>query len=282
MGIESESVSMPLFKDLGKPTKDLLSKNYDFGEHKVEISSGAGDASFDTNWSSKGKSKLETHYKLPNNTNLDIECASNSDITATLKMKGLAPGLTVKTKASTTSNMFLGLEYMQDKASLTADVDVGSSGPVFNGSALFQQSSFTCGGSLKVVDAGLSDYALGLGYGEAKNFEVTAKFTETFAPKPKPLSLLVQYIHFVNGSISCGAQFSRALDEAGTSTTALGGTYKMPGGTKVGVKIDSSSKLGLHSIHPLNDGVTLTQSLQLDVANLSSNHKYGFNLKFKH
>jgi hypothetical protein len=198
-------------------------------------------------------------------------------------MKSLAPGLTVKTKASTNSNMFLGLEYMQDKASLSADVDVGRSGPVFNASALFQQSAFTCGGSLKVLpDAGLSDYAMGLGYGEAKKFEVTAKLTETFAPKPKPLSLLVQYIHFVNGSISCGAQFSRSLDDAATTTTALGGTYKMEGGTKVGVKIDSSSKLGLHSIHPLNDGVTLTQSLQLDVANLSSNHKYGFNLKFKH
>lgn len=271
-----------MFKDFGKAAKDLLGKNYGFGENKIEVESSGGDAGFDTSWSSKGSSKVETHFKkLPNNTSLDIECASNANVTATLKMKDLFPGATVKTKAGTATNMFVGLEYVQDAASLTADVDIADS-PVFNVSALFSQAAFTCGGSIKATqDAGLAEYALGVGYGEKKSFEVTAKLSETVAPKPKPLSLLVQYIHHVTPSASLGASFNRSMTDSPTSTTALGGTYKMEGGTKLGLKIDSDSKLGAHAIHQLKDGFTLTQCLQLDVKDMKAPHKFGINLKYK-
>jgi voltage-dependent anion channel protein 2 len=275
---------MSLFKDLGKPAKDLLCKNYSFGEHKIELSSSAGDASFDTEWSSKGKSKVETHYKLPNKASLDVECGNDSTITGTLKMKQLAPGLVVKAKTSTRASAFLGLEYTQNVASLTADIDYSASkGPVINASAILAQNAFTAGGSLKLLpDSGLADYALGLGYGEAKTFDITAKLSETIAPKPKPLNLLVQYIHYVSPSVSYGASFSRTISDSPSSATTLGGTYKTPQGTKVGLKIDSASKLGAHVVHEVTDNVTFIQSFELDVSNLASPHKYGFNLKFKH
>jgi len=274
---------MGLFKDFGKPAKDLLGKNYGFGERKIEINSSAGDAEFETEWSSKGNSKMETHYKMPNNTSLDVEFESNSTVNGTLKMKNVVDGLTVKGKLNTESKAFLGLEYMIDNMSLTADAESLASGPVFNMSALCHQNSFTCGGAVKVLpDLLIGDYAVGLGYSEPQKFEVTAKVSEALAPKKTDLAVLVQYIHYINSTVTCGASFQRTLVDAPKSTTTLGGTYKLSGGTKLGLKIDSDSKLGMHAIHQLNDDITLTQSLQLDVSQASSPHKFGFNMKFKH
>jgi len=276
---------MGLFKDFGKPAKDLLGKNYGFGERKIEINSSAGDAEFDTEWSSKGNSKMETHYKMPNNTSLDVEFESNSNVNATAKMKNVVTdGLTLKGKLNTESKMFFGLEYMMDNMSLTADAEHQASGATFNFSTLYHQNSFSCGGNVKVLgnDLLIGDYAVGLGYSEPKKFEVTAKVSEGLAPKKTDLAVLVQYIHYINSTVTCGASFQRTLVDAPKSTTTLGGTYKLNGGTKLGLKIDSDSKLGMHAIHQLNDDITLTQSLQLDVSQASSPHKFGFNLKFKH
>jgi hypothetical protein len=66
--------------------------------------------SFDGEWSSKGNSKLESEYKLPNNLALNLELLSDGQVTGTFKLKDFArPGATLKAKASTANKVFLGV-----------------------------------------------------------------------------------------------------------------------------------------------------------------------------
>jgi hypothetical protein len=274
---------MPLFKDFGKAAKDLLSKNYDSDKHKIEVSSKTKDVSFDGEWSSKGNSKLESEYKLPNNVAFNLELLSDGQVTGTFKLKDFArPGLTLKSKTSTANKAFIGVEYVQDFGTITADVDhdIVKQSTVLNVSSLFSRRNFLAGGSVQVTPKdGLTKYEIGAGFIEPSTFEVTAVVSEDLVKASAP-QVLVRYIHFVDKTWTYGAKFNTSLESPAKSSVELGGAYNLNSDTKLGLKIDSASQLGFHHVSKLNPNVTLTQSLQLDLNDRSAPHKFGLGVKF--
>jgi len=271
-------------KDLGKDAKDLLGKNYNFGENKVELASKANDVSFETEWSSKGDAKFQTEFSTPNNTSVKVECLASNQVTGTFKAKDVVEGATLTLKAATTNKFFAGVEYTQGVAAVTTDLEYDTrSGPVFNASALLSQGKFRAGGAAKFAPQGngLSEYKVGGGYVEDKTFGVYAHVSESF-DKPAPPQLLLQYIHFAKPDTTLGAKLTRSLDDTAKTGVEIGGTYQLNSDTKVGAKIDNGARLGVYALYSLNRDVTLTQSLQLDVRDPSAPHKAGFGIKFKH
>jgi len=204
----------PFFKDFGKSAKDLLEKNYGFDDHKIELSTQSKDTTFNAEWSAKAAAKLETEFKLPNSTSLNIEALSDNKVTATLKLKDALPGATLKSKASTNNKIFVGVEYIHALGSFTGELDHDLvKGSVLTASGLVSQKKFNLGGSVKLLpNSGLAEYVLGGGYEEKGAFELTAKLSENIE-KSGPAQLLLQYIHYARPDLTYAARFSRSLEE---------------------------------------------------------------------
>lgn len=271
---------MALFKDFGKAAKDLLSKNYD-DKLKAEVSNKAGDVSFDGEWLSKGNSKVESEFKLPNNVSVNVECLSDSKITGTFKLKDVFQGAVFKTKASTANKIFFGLEYTQEWGTVTgdADYDVVKGVAAINASTLLKHKKFLVGGSVQLKQGTeISKFDIGLGYSEPKKYEVTAQLSEE--PNNAPPQLLVQYIHYADNLWTYAARVNNTLDSSPKTTVDLGGTYQHSADTKIGFKINNTGVLGLYLVAKADPNVTLTQSIQVDVNDRSAPHKFGFGVKF--
>jgi hypothetical protein len=278
---------MSLFKDFGKPAKDLLGKNYNYDKHKVELSSKTGDVKFDSEWTSGGKGKLEGECKISPDMTGTLECLTDGKITGTVKIKNLFPGATTKLKGSTANTGFFGLEYAQDWGTLTSDVshnaDKGYS--EMTSTAMFNHRNFLVGGSVQLGfrDASMSvnRYDIGLGYAEKGKFEATTLVSEDCSGD-KPPKLMLQYIHFVDSKWTYGAKFETPLAADLKPDCELGGTFTVSSDTKVGAKITNTGLLGMYLLTKPDANVTLTHALQLDVNNRSAPHKFGFGIKLSH
>eukprot|EP00301_Raphidiophrys_heterophryoidea_P011413 c17520_g1_i1.p1 GENE.c17520_g1_i1~~c17520_g1_i1.p1 ORF type:complete len:278 (-),score=93.96 c17520_g1_i1:192-1025(-) len=273
----------PFFKDFGKPAKDLLDQNYNFDDHKLELKAATQDATFNVEWSAKAASKIETEYKLPKSTALTIECLSDSKITATLKLKDVTPGATVKAKAATTNKAFVGVEYVNGLGSFTGEVDhdLVKQSSVVTVSGLVGQNNFLLGGSLQILPhAGVAAaYVLGGGYEEKGQYELTAKLTENLEKRVPP-QLLVQYIRYARPDLTYAARFTRSLEESPKTSLELGTVYAASSATKVGAKLNNSAQLGVYALHKINNSISLTQSYQLDVKDQAAPHRLGVGIKF--
>jgi hypothetical protein len=272
-----------LFKDFGKAAKDLLGKNYDFGDHKVEVSSRANDVDFSAEWGAKGAGKVETVFALPQKAQLTLEGDASNKVTGTVKAKNLMAGGTVKVKGSTRGNIFLGFEYLKEAGTFSIDVDESQKGRIVNASCLMQQNKLLLGGCAQ-MDAHKTDimsYSLGLGYVEDGVYQVSAKLSDTPAKEGTDPSVLFQFIHFCSPRLSYAAKYTRSVSDSPKSDCEFGGVYKLNEQTKVGLKVSNSAHLGMHAMHQLNDQVSLTQSMRLNVSDLAAPGAYGMSLKFK-
>jgi len=277
---------MSLFKDFGKASKDLLSKNYTFDKNKIEFAAKDSDTSFEGEWTSAGSSKLEGEAKIGAKTAANVEFLSDGKVTGTLKFKEIFPGALLKTKFSTANKLFLGLEYTRDSATFTAegDHDLKKSATELNFSALFKPyTNVLLGGSLQLgadaTGAGINKYDIGVGYAQDKKYELTVNITEE-VKKSLPAQLQVNYIHYLDSLWTYSAKFSRAVVDNAKPAVELGGTYQLSSLSKVGAKISHTGLLGLYLVSRPDPNVTLTQSVQLDVTDNSTAHKVGFGVKF--
>jgi hypothetical protein len=276
---------MSLFKDFGKPAKDLLSKNYTFDKNKIEVVSKTGDVSFEGEWVSAGVSKFETEIKLPHNTTATVECLSDNKITTTFKLKDIFQGAVFKAKASTANRAFLGIEYTHESGTLTGDVDhdLSKGASDVNASALFARRKFLLGGALQLgfqsSASTLNKYELGVGYSEPKKFEATALVSEDCKKGAAP-QLTLQYVHYADAIWTYAAKFATALQDGSKPTAELGGTYLLSSDTKLGAKINNAGLLGLYAVTKPDPNVTLTHSLQVDINGGGAAHKFGFGVKF--
>jgi len=274
---------MALFKDFGKPAKDLLSKEYNLGEQKIELKSSSQDVSFESNWTSNNQGKVETDFKLPRNTNLEVKYETDSNVTATLTLRDLFPRALFKTKASTNSSFNLGGEYRLDQASVTGDLEyTPSTGSLVHASTLYSRNNFSLGGKVSLLaddEFRVKEYIVGLGYAK-DSIEVTETISENVQKKTAP-QLLFQFLHKVSPSLSIAAKYTRSIEQSAKSSTEVGGQYKLSDVTTVGAKLNQSAQLGLFALYQLNSNASLSQSFSLNLSQASQPYQYGFALKLK-
>eukprot|EP00298_Acanthocystis_sp_HF-20_P021129 c27286_g1_i1.p1 GENE.c27286_g1_i1~~c27286_g1_i1.p1 ORF type:complete len:290 (+),score=93.23 c27286_g1_i1:45-872(+) len=275
---------MALFKDFGKAGKDLLTKEFNAAEQKVELKSSTSDVSFDSSWSSSNLGKVETDFKLPRNSNVEFKLETDSNVTATYKIRELFPRTLFSVKATTSQNFNLGTEYRLAQGTTTADLEFSpSSGPLLHASALFNRNNYSAGGKVSLFagdELRVKEYSVGLGFAK-DSVEITGSLSENTDKKTAPQALF-QFIHNVNPNFSYAARFTRTLEGSSKTSTEVGGQYKLNESSTVGAKLNQSAQLGLFALHKLNSNATLTQSFSLNVSQTSQPYQYGFALKFKY
>eukprot|EP00298_Acanthocystis_sp_HF-20_P024239 c34401_g1_i1.p1 GENE.c34401_g1_i1~~c34401_g1_i1.p1 ORF type:complete len:276 (+),score=99.08 c34401_g1_i1:32-859(+) len=275
---------MSFFKDFGKSSKDLLSKEFKADEHTFSVESSTDDVNFKTELFSRGKGKIQTSFKIPNKGNFEVECETNDKVTAILKLQEFVPRALLTTKASTSHNFFFGVEYKHELGNLTGDLDYSpTTGSNLFASALVSRNNFLFGGNVKLSpDSGnLRNYSAGLGYSQSGKYEVTGTYSADFEKSGLP-EVQLRFIHLVNPQLSYAASVSQSLSEKAQPRCELGSTYQLNSSTKVGAKITSAAQLGFFSLHKLNANTTLTQSVSLDKTESGVAQQFGLSFKLKY
>lgn len=271
------------FADLGKSAKDLFSKNYGFGETKVEVKTNSTTgAEFTVTGTKNAKTgaingSLETKYKYaPYNLTLtekwntknqiNLEVAVEDQVAKGLKLgveAGFAPSSGDKSAKFTTA-------FKQGKFHFTNDLDI-TNGPSVNSSGVVEEKGIIAGfdASYNVSSSALTKTHFALGY-KAADFTLHALLD---GPK-----LSTSLFHIVKPTVLTAVQFSWNRSSNETSLE-LGGQYFVDKNTFFKAKVDTKAQLGLSVTQQLQPGVKVTLSAQVDTNNLDKDaHKLGLHL----
>jgi len=276
---------MALFKDLGKAGKDLLSKEFNATEQKVELKSSTSDVTFESSWTSTSQGKVVTNFQLPKSSNLEVEFSGDSNVIATLKHNLSAYNTLFNVKAATNKNYNIGGEYKRKDLSFTTDIELTpSTGPLLHVSTLITRSCCSLGGKVSMFageELRVKEYSVGASYFAGAGSDVALTLSENSEKKTAPVGLF-QFLHKASPQFSYAARYTRTFEESPKSSSEVGGQYEVNNGLTVGAKLNQSAQLGFFALHKLNPNMSLTQAFSLNVAQTSQPYQYGFALKFKY
>lgn len=274
----------PVFGDLGKQSRDVFGKGYNFGVLKldvktktssgVEFSSG-GSSAVDTG---KVSGSLETKYKVKDlGLTITEKWTTDNTLNTTLDVQDkLMPGLKLSldtkfTPSTGAKGGKLTAEYKHDTASATVDVDLGLS--ACNASAVVGHKGWLAGynTTFDISKSTLTKHNFGLGYSAAD---------------------FVLHTSVANGTEFGGSVFQKvspAMEtgvslgwSSATSSTSfgIGAKYNLEDGACLRAKINNKSELGLGYQQKLRDGVTVTLSTLVNSGNFNAGgHKVGLALE---
>ncbi|KJE97773.1 eukaryotic porin [Capsaspora owczarzaki ATCC 30864] len=271
------------FADISKAAKDLFSKNYNFGDTKLEVKTASTTGTeFTATLNKVSKTgaiagNLETKWKYaPQNITITEKWNTQNQISLEVTSEDkIAKGLKVGFEAgispsSGNKSAKVSTAIKQERFHITADLDV-LAGPVVNTSAVFTHKGFLVGydAAYNVNASALTKSNLAAGYA-AKDFTVVSVLDGA--------RVATSLFHTVNPAVLAAVQFSwnRNTNE---TTVELGGQYSVDKNTFFKGKVDGRGNLGLSFTQSLRPGVKATLSAQIDGNNLNTDaHKLGFHL----
>lgn len=277
----------PTYGDLGKAARDLFSKGYSYGSHKVEVktktSSGVKFTTKGNNNTDTGRlsGDLTTEYKCSDygltfketwNTDnvLSTEVTIEDQLAQGLKLAfdtSFAPQTGKKSGKVKTG-------YKNDYVNLNCDVDFDFSGPTVNGAAVLGYNGFL-GGYQMAFDTSKSKLAksnFSLGY-EAGDFILNTNVNDA-------TEFGGSVFQKVNDDLQTGVQLSWT---SGTNTTRFGiaGKYTLDKNSSISAKVNNVGQVGLGYSQNIRDGVKLTLSSLVEAKNINAGgHKIGMGLEF--
>jgi len=276
------------FGDIGKASKDLLSKDFNFGKTKFEAKTiSASGVEFTSNVERnnadgvlRGEVKTKVHHRDSGLTVTDSYSTTN-DLSLKVEAAELAQGVKVdletkfnlETKQS--ADLKLGFGFKNDwlnsslstnlfgKRKAKLDAVVKSGDYLLGTQASFDASTFR-----------VSEINTAVGY-SANDLSFSFHTTEVFT----------SYSAFVSHKVSTDVHVSTAVsyrqgDER--SLVEFGSQFALDNDASLKLKFDSSGKVGLGYIHKVRPDLKASFGLLIDSHNLDqSGHKYGFGLTFE-
>eukprot|EP00123_Amoebidium_parasiticum_P022490 comp8853_c0_seq1/m.4056 comp8853_c0_seq1/g.4056 ORF comp8853_c0_seq1/g.4056 comp8853_c0_seq1/m.4056 type:complete len:281 (-) comp8853_c0_seq1:244-1086(-) len=271
------------FADLSKSAKDLLSKDYAFGEVKVEINSktshGVELKSTGTvpNKGGQLSGTFESKYfHAPMNAMFTEKWNTKNVLTQVVELKNLSDGVTAEMEASYAPNTGditgkVTVDYSKPHLRVIAVGDLFN-GPVATVSGVFAADNgllFGAEGGYNVQSGALTTNTFAFGYAQ-KDF-TTVITTDGTA--------FNTHIHHnasakVDAAINIG--FSRGKND---TAFAFGTTYKLEDGAYLKAKLNQAGEVGLGYTQSLRPGVKLTVGVNVDTKNITADaHKIGLAL----
>jgi len=279
-------MSIPVaFNDIGKLSKDLLSKDYPVGGVKLEVKTVASNGVvFKVNGQRDNKSAaivgdLEVKYadKQKGFTCTEVWTTSNQ-INGKIEIENnLAKGLKLEIFSSVLPSTCgkagkISATYKKPNVHTVATFDVFQTN--FNVNTVFGQQGFLVGGDVayNVLEGKIGRYNAAIGY-SAADYGVAVHATNNLN------NYAASYYHRVNADLEASGK--AAWDSKGSNAIGLevGAKLKLDSTTFVKTKISNSGVLGLAYSQDLRPGVKINFGASIDTGRLNENaHKLGLSL----
>ncbi|KAL1927663.1 hypothetical protein VTP01DRAFT_3484 [Rhizomucor pusillus] len=276
-------MSVPVaFADIGKPAKDLLSKDYPIGGVKLEVKTTAPNGvTFKVNGQRDNKTgiivgDLETKYadKAKGITFTEAWTTSNH-LNGKIELENnLAKGLKLELLTSLLPSVNekgakINATYKQPNVHTVATLDVFKTH--FSVNSVVGRQGFLVGGevSYNVLDGKINRYNAAFGYSAAE-YSVAVHALNNLN------SYSASYYHRVNSDLEASGKAS--WDASGNSAVALevGAKLKLDSSAFVKGKISNSGVLGVAYTQALRPGVKVNLGASIDTTRLNENaHKLG-------
>jgi len=276
---------IPKFDDLGKSTKDLLSKNYHFGVLKLE---------------SKTKTSTGAEFTVEGGTSL-----STGDVCASLETKGFPAelyGFSLKEKWSTNNNVTATLSNSKLVCGLNTDLDMAFDLASGKRSAKLKNtykrnllnSTLDLDLSTKVLDTSAVVDVKGVLIGGKATYDLANKSLAhtnfSLAALPTPSTAvhfgvidLTKYVASIHQNICNKIQLATTLSYNKSASDPwsfeIGGQYALDDHSFMKTKIDCSLNLGCSYVTKVREGVQLTLSSLINAKQFSAGgHQVGVSL----
>lgn len=263
------------FSDIGKKSKDLLTKDFTT-EQKVTINSTTSTGLLVSSTGIKkgdaALAEVKAAFKR-NNILSEWKIDSASKIHTTTTVNDLAPGLRAIIKGTIPDSQSgkFDLEYVHGLVGLKGSIGLKQS-PVTEGSFAIGKEGILLGGegAYDTNKGEVTKYSAGIQYSQP-DFSAAAILAD------KGNKLTASYYHSVNLQTAVGVEVAHKFDENANTFTA-GTAYRLDPLTLTKVRLDNHGKLaGLiqHEWRPKN---TFTVSSEVDTKALDQSAKIGLAL----
>jgi voltage-dependent anion channel protein 2 len=278
----------PSYSDLGKSSRDLFSKGFNYGFYKLEVKTktnsgveftSSGNSNHDSN---KVNGSLETKYKwsdygLTFNEKWNTDNTLGTEITIEDQIaKGLK--LSFDTQFAPQTGKKSGKiksAFKQEYINVNCDVDFDFAGPTIHGAAVLGLNGWL-GGYQMSFDTSKSkltksNFAVGF-QGSDFTLHTNVNDGNEFGGS---------YHQRVNDELETAVQLSWT---AGSNATRFGlaAKYTPEKDTVIRAKVNNASQIGLSYQQKVKDGVTLTLSSMVEGKNFNAGgHKVGLGLEFQ-
>jgi hypothetical protein len=272
----------PQFNDLGKTSKDLFNKGYNYGLVKLDIKTKTqNDIDFNltgehNNEVQKALGTLEAKYKsaaygLTFVEKWNTDNILKSEVTVEDQvLKGLKLGLdTSYAPATGKKTAVLKTAYKHDKFYSNVDVDCDVAGPVIHKSVVLSHLGWLLGFqcTFDTAKSQLTRNNFAIGY-TAPDFTLHTNVNDG-------TEVGGSLYHKVNDQLEMGVSLSWS---AGNNATrfAIASKYQLDKQSTVQAKVNNMSQIGLSYSQQLRDGVKLIVSALVDGKNINGGgHKLG-------
>lgn len=275
----------PQYGDLGKTTKDLFNKGYNYGTVKLDV---------------KTKTENGINFNLTGEHNTDVQkslgtleakwgCSAHglsfvekwntdnilkSELTAENVVKGLKVTLDSSySPASGKKSAVLKTAYKHDKFLLNTDVDLDMNGPVVHKSLVFGHMGWLLGYqcSFDTAKSALTRNNFAVGY-QAKDFTLHTNVNDG-------TEVGGSIFQKVNDQLGMGVSLSWSSVNNATRF-ALASKYQLDKYATVQAKVNNLSQIGLSYSQEMRPGVKLVLSSLVDGKNINGGgHKLGLGLE---
>jgi len=288
----------PLYKDLGKQPKDLLSKDFEKSLPSLKLETKAENEVFlsiEAKRDAKGGEFIVDPFQYKyafadRGYSFVGKATSNRKLTGEFSViDKLAKGLKVVTTVSTViankpnqdpdNSVKLGLEYTRDNIAATSDFELVRKDKyttTANITGVVGNKTLAIGGELGVnlVDAQPTKYDSIASY-TVGNFVVTGSLKDRFG------TIGSSFFRKINDDTSLAGEFSYKLNTNDTSFV-VGGQHKFDKDASVKVKLNSNGIASLSYIHQLRKNIRAVFSTEINASNLDKADaaKVGFGITY--
>lgn len=280
----------PHFGDLGKPTNDLLSKDFPIGSAKLEVNTTTPNGiKFTVNGTKDNKSgAIVSDVKAKYTDKAKGLCftetwTSSNQLGAQLELENtIASGLKLDLIGSLlpekgTKNAKAALEYKQDYLFTRSSLDLFK-GPTLFADAVVGADGYVAGADVAydVSEAKVSKYGAALGY-IAPLYSVSLLATNKFS------FFTASYHQKVSADVEAGAKaaWNKSLPESSVGIE-VGTKVVLDKNSFFKAKYDNQGRLGLGYSHVLRTGIKAVVGGLFDTTRLSQDaHKVGVQFTFE-
>lgn len=279
-------MSVPKFGDIGKPVKDLLTKDFPYNESKLEVKTVAPNGVTFTTSGSKTEAGVYAEIKEKfSHKASGVTCTSvyTSNNLVKLDAEGSNFGTDgTNFELNTVLSPFIPgkqdvkvkLGYDHEMARVSASVDVLKAKPVVNADLSVGTQGVVAGAKIGAEVGGeITAYDVAGGYTDTN-------FSLAFNILNKLSEFSGSYFHKINSTVQVGCKFtwSKKIPDKYTKIE-FASKHQLDQFTSVKFRLDTAGQIGLGYCQKLRPGTTLTVGALVHATKLESkDHKIGFTL----
>ncbi|XP_024537917.1 mitochondrial outer membrane protein porin of 36 kDa-like [Selaginella moellendorffii] len=269
-----------MFGDIGKRTKDLLTRDFTSDQKFTVTSSTSSGLTFTSFGNKKGEQfagNVNTQFKT-NNMTVDVKVDTESNIHGVITADEIAKGAKTVFTFTIPDNKCgkIEFQYVHDLFGLATSIGLTSS-PVADLSAALGNDVVAVGGELSFDTASgkLSRYSGGIGL-------TKPDYSAALITADKGDTLKASYCHTVNANTktTVGAEVSHSISKK-QNTFTIGALYVLDPLTAVKARLNNHGQVGALLQHEWRPKSTVTLCGEVDTKALNSSPKIGLAVALK-